>query len=164
MACYRLIERCQKASESRKSDETQLIATGTAADIQFVFEETESELLQLAGVCQNAEIYPELEPGKAVFRRSQLLDNVLYRDKLPPVFMLLSEQDQLRVGNAFMARLAQEMNPTNPARGRQQVIYLMDAGVGLSEHFGIDLSALVSATMPGHTLRLVQGVQKGSRK
>ena len=97
----------------------------------------------LAGVCENVEVYPDLEPGKAVFRRSQLLDAVLYRDDLPPVFMLLSEQEQLLAGNAFMRHLAQQMNPSNPALGQREVIHLMDAGVRLSEHFGLDLAKLL---------------------
>ncbi|MFP3710979.1 hypothetical protein SB783_44150, partial [Paraburkholderia sp. SIMBA_009] len=84
--------------------------------------------------------------GKAVFRRSQLLDAVLYREDLAPVFMLLGEQEQLLAGNAFMRRLAQQMNPENPALGQRQVIRLMDAGVSLSQHFDIDLSALLITT------------------
>jgi hypothetical protein len=116
--------------------------------VQVGFEETESELLQLAGVCENVEIYPDLEPGKAVFRRSQLLDAVLYRDDLPPVFMLLSEQEQLLAGNAFMRRLAQQMNPENPALGQRQVIRLMDAGLSLSRHFDMDLASLLPTVNP----------------
>jgi hypothetical protein len=147
VACYRLMERCQNALVDTQGDEMKLIAAGSIADVHLVFEETESELLQLAGVCQDAEVYPDLEPGKAVFRRSQLLDGVLYRDSLPPVFMMLSEQDQLRVGNAFINRLAQQMNPANPALGKREVIHLMDAGGSLSKHLGIDLSALLPDAM-----------------
>ncbi|KAE8758678.1 integrase [Paraburkholderia madseniana] len=164
VACYRLMERCQEALESTRGDGAQLVAAGTLVDVHLAFEETESELLQLAGVCQNAEIYPDLEPGKAVFRRSQLLDGVLYRDNLPPIFMLLSEQEQLRLGNAFMNRLAQEMNPANPALGQREVIRLMDAGSSLSEHFGIDLSGLLSSvrhdqSWPSVATRLAEGCQ-----
>ncbi|MFS8981576.1 integrase, partial [Cupriavidus necator] len=146
VACWRLIERCKAALEAPHGDGTQLVAAGTVGDVHVGFEETESELLQLAGVCENVEVYPDLEPGKAVFRRSQLLDAVLYRDDLPPVFMLLSEQEQLLAGNAFMCRLAQQMNPANPALGQRQVIRLMDAGVSLSQHFDIDLAALLPTT------------------
>lgn len=152
VACYRLMERCLKALEAVQGDGMQLVATGTMADVHLAFEETESELLQLAGVCQNAEFYPDLDPGKAVFRRSQLLDGVLYRDKLQPVFMLLSEQEQLRVGNAFMNRLAQQMSPANPALAKREVIRLMDAEIKLSEHLGIDLAALMHATMATQSL------------
>lgn len=150
VACFRFIERCQKAHETSSchGDGMQLVAGGTVLDVHLAFEETESELLQLAGVCQNAEVYPDLEPGKAIFRRSQLLDRILYQDKLAPVFMLLSEQDQLRFGNAFMSRLAQQMNPDNPAIGQRQVIGLIDAGVSLSDYFNIDLAALVPDTIP----------------
>jgi len=148
VACWRLIERCKAALEAPQGDGTQLVAAGTAGDVHIAFEETESELLQLAGVCENVEAYPDLEPGKAVFRRSQLLDAVLYRDELPPVFMLLSEQEQLLAGNAFMRRLAHQMNPENPALGQRQVIRLMDAGLSLSQHFDMDLASLLPTANP----------------
>ena len=97
-----------------------------------------------------------LEPGKAVFRRSQLLDAVLYRDKLPPLFMLLSEQEQLLAGNAFMRHLAQQMNPSNLALGQREVIRLMDAGERLSEYLDLNLATQLptvrhtAAFLPGH--------------
>jgi hypothetical protein len=143
VACWQLIERCKAALNAPQSNSTQLVAAGTVGDVHIAFEETESELLQLAGVCENVEIYPDLEPGKAVFRRSQLLDAVLYREEQPPMFLLLSEHEQLLVGNAFIHRLAQHMNPNNPVLGQREVIRLMDAGVSLSQHFGIDLASLL---------------------
>ncbi|WP_438299687.1 hypothetical protein [Pseudomonas sp. NMS19W] len=146
VACWRLIERCKVALDAPLGDGTQLIAAGTVGDVSIVFEETESELLQLVGVCESVEIYPDLEPGKAVFRRSQLLDAVLYRDNLSPMFMLLSEQEQLLAGNAFIRHLAQKMNPENPTLGQRQVINLIDAGVNLSTHFDLDLATLLTPT------------------
>jgi hypothetical protein len=155
VACYRLMARCQEASNNPDSGGARLIAAGTTADVHLAFEETESELLQLAGVCKDAEIYPDLQPGKAVFRRSQLLDGVLYRENLTPVFMLLSERDQLRLGNAFINRLAERANPSNLIQGEREVIGLMDAGVCLSEHFGIDLSSLVPSVASAPALRTI---------
>lgn len=153
VACWRLIERCKAALEAPQGgDGTQLVAAGTVGDVKIAFEETESELLQLAGVCDSVELYPDLEPGKAVFRRSQLLDGVLYRDNLPPVFMLLSEQEQLLAGNAFMRSLARQMNPHNPALGQREVIRLMDAGMRLSQHFDVDLASLLPAVNPAQAL------------
>jgi len=148
VACWRLIERCKAALEAPQGNGTQLVAAGTGGDVQVRFEETESELLQLAGVCENVEVYPDLEPGKAVLRRSQLLDAVLYRDNLPPVFILLSEQEQLLAGNAFIRRLAQQINLENPALGQRQVIRLMDAGLSLSRHFEMDLALLLPTANP----------------
>ncbi|SFU25240.1 gamma-mobile-trio integrase GmtZ [Paraburkholderia aspalathi] len=156
VACWRLIERCKATLDEPPGDGTQLVAAGTLGDVTIAFEETESELLQLAGVCENVEIYPDLEPGKAVFRRSQLLDAALYREDLPPVFMLLSEQEQLLAGNAFIQRLAQQANPTNVALGQREVIHLMDAGISLSRHFGIELSAMLPATSSAVTFTKLQ--------
>ena len=152
VACWRLIERCKAALEEPQGDLTQLVTVGRVSDVQVAFEETESELLQLAGVCDSVEVYPDLEPGKAIFRRSQLLDAVLYRDDLPPVFMLLSEEEQLLAGNAFMRRLAQQMNPSNPALGQREVIRMMDAGARLSQHFDLDLTSLLPAASPVQTI------------
>ena len=148
VACWRLIERSKAALNVAQGDGVQLVSVGEVADVQVAFEETESELLQLSGVCDSVEVYPDLEPGKAVFRRSQLLDGVLYRDDLPTVFMLMSEQEQLLAGNVFMRRLAQQMNPANPALGQREVIHLMDAGERLSHHFNIDLASLLHADGP----------------
>jgi Putative phage integrase len=148
VACWRLIERCKAALQAPQGDGTRLVTAGAVGDVQVAFEETESELLQLAGVCDSVEVYPDLEPGKAVFRRSQLLDAVLYRDNLPPLFMLLSEQEQLLAGNAFMRRLAWQINPANPALGQREVIRLMDAGARLSQHFDMDLASLLPADRP----------------
>ncbi|WP_080982163.1 gamma-mobile-trio integrase GmtZ [Burkholderia cepacia] len=142
-ACWRLIERCKSALDAARDGDSQLVAVGAATDVHLAFEETESEMLQLAGVCENVELYPDLDAGKAVFRRSQLLDAVLYRDDVRPMFMMLSEDEQLRVGNAFMRRLAQQVNPANPVLGQRQVITLMDAGESLSERFGVDLTTLL---------------------
>ncbi|KAI3603827.1 putative membrane protein (plasmid) [Cupriavidus necator H850] len=64
------------------------------------------------------------------------------------LFMLLSEQEQLLAGNAFMRRLAQQMNPANPALGQRQVIRLMDAGESLSQHFDIDRASLLPTPNP----------------
>jgi len=164
VACWRLIERCKAALEAPQGDGTQLVAAGAVGDVQVAFEETESELLQLAGVCDSVEVYPDLEPGKAVFRRSQLLDAVLYRDNLPPVFMLFSEQEQLLAGNAFMRRLAQQMNPDNLALGQREVIRLMDAGVRLSQHFDLDLASLLSTARPDQAFAAGQLNLKGAEE
>ncbi|CAB3781673.1 hypothetical protein LMG28688_01433 [Paraburkholderia caffeinitolerans] len=152
VACWRLIERCKSSLEAPPGDGMQLVTAGAVSDVQVAFDEIESELLQLAVVCDSVEAYPDLEPGKAVFRRSQLLDSVLYRDDLPPVFMLLSEHDQLLAGNAFMRRLAQQMNPENPALGQREVIRLMDAGARLSQRFDVDLDSLLPAAQSAQSL------------
>lgn len=143
-ACWRLIARCQAAPTGDSSNSnTMLIAAGTAMDVHIAFEETESELLQLAGVCESFEVYPDLEPGKAIFRRSQLLDTALRRDNLPPVFMCLSEEEQLKAGNSFMRQLSLQMAPQNPSLGIRRVCGLIDAGLSLAEYMGVELGAFL---------------------
>lgn len=147
-ACVRLALRCldqlpQLDGESGASDS--LIAVGTTSDIRLAVEETDSELLQLCGVCESAEIYPDLDPGKAVFRRSQLLDAALHREGLPPILMALTEDEQLRIGNEMVRRLSRAKNASNPSVGRREVIDLMDAKKGLAEQLGIDLREVFGA-------------------
>ena len=140
VACWRLIERCKGVLSMGPGEGLQLVVQGDCADVQVIFEETESELLQLSGVCENLELYPDLEASKAVIRRSQLLDSALYNEGLPPVFMRLSEEEQLQVGNAFTARLASLANPSDLHLGQREVIGIIDAGGKLSEHLGTELA------------------------
>ena len=76
--------------------------------------------------------------------------------------MLLSEDEQLRVGNAFMRHLARQMNPQNPTLGQREVIRLMDAGVRLSEHFDMDLASLLPASNRAQALPLGHQTLPGS--
>jgi hypothetical protein len=44
------------------------------------------------------------------------------------------------------------MNPANPALGQRETIRMMDAGLSLSQHFGVDLASLLPATTIAQTL------------
>lgn len=147
-ATVRLMQRCveqakKQAEAPSTADGRALIAVGSALDLQIAVQEVGSELLQLAGVCDAAELYPDINPGKAVFRRGQLLDAALAREGLPPMFLSLSEEDQLVAGNAFLKRLASAANPENPALGRREVIALIDAGKSLGDMLKLDVSNLL---------------------
>lgn len=77
----------------------------------------------------------------AGIRRSQLLDSALYNEGLPPMFLKLTEAEQLSVGNAFVQRLSRIANPDSPFLGQRTVVEIIDAGAKLSESLGIDLVA-----------------------
>ncbi|QPF72248.1 hypothetical protein G8A07_04430 [Roseateles sp. DAIF2] len=139
VACWRLIERCKAVLNAGPRDGVSLVIQGAVSDVEAVFEETESELLQLSGVCKSVELYPDLAPGKAVLRRSQLLDSMLYNEGLPPMFLMLSEDEQMRVGNELQRRLASAADSQNPHVGHRKVVEIIDAGGRLSERLGIDL-------------------------
>jgi hypothetical protein len=145
VATWRLIDRCSAALKEELAEGNQLIAVGATTDISVAFDETESELLQLSGVCEGVEVYPDLEAGKAVFRRSQLLDLVLMREGTSPVFITMSEADQLSCGNAFMRQLASQASPTNPPLGVRRVVELIDAGAQVGQMLGVDLATLIPA-------------------
>lgn len=145
-ATVRLVQRCVEQArrlEIEGGANGALIAVGAALDVQLAVQEVPSELLQLSGVCDAAELYPDINPGKAVFRRSQLLDAALAREGLPPMLMTLDEEEQLIAGNAFMNSLARAASPENSAVGRRQVISVMDAGKSLSEALHLDVRSLL---------------------
>ncbi|MFY7865611.1 gamma-mobile-trio integrase GmtZ [Roseateles sp.] len=152
VATWRLIERCIDVLNGGEADGTQLVIQGSSSEVKAVFEEIDSELLQLCGVCENIHLYPDLGADKAVLRRSQLLDSALYNEGLPPMFMKLSEEDQLSVGNAFMQRLSRLASPTNPFIGQREVIRVIDAGKKLGESLGIELSDAVNEIQLGKSL------------
>lgn len=151
VATWRLVERCIGVLNKGTTDGTQLIIQGSESEVKAVFEEVDSELLQLSGVCEGIELHPDLEADKAVLRRSQLLDSALYNEGLPPMFMRLSEEDQLKSGNAFIQRLSSAVSPDNPFIGLREVVKVMDAGKKLSDSLGIDLAKTVNELKLGHT-------------
>lgn len=135
-ATYRIIRRCMALIEHDRENARntqQLVAVGGLHDLRMAFEDTQSELLQLAGVCLDAEIYPDESPGKAVVRRSQFLDSALYREGVQPVFLTLSETEQLHVGNRFMSHLAAMASPDDPGLGLRRVVDTLEAGRSLAE-------------------------------
>lgn len=163
-ACWRLIERCNAvASSITDADTTALIATDDAMSVHAIVEETDSELLQLAGVCQNIEIYPDLESGRAIFRRSQLLDAALSIESIPQFFMALSEAEQLKYGNLFMRKLAQRTNAANLLLGMRKVCALMDAGHSIAELMGVDVAEFLLHEQQLNTKNIALRVTKEDR-
>ena len=156
LATLRLIRRCMALLERDQagSPGQQLVAVGSLQDVQLAMEETDSELLQLFGVCDDAEVYPDNSPGEAIIRRSQILDSALYRDGVPPVFMALNRSDQLKIGNRFVQRLALLANPVDPALGLRKLVEVVESGASLAELGVQDVAELLKASMPGASVTL----------
>jgi hypothetical protein len=142
-SCADFINRCVAAHNQGHEGKQQLVPFGDGRELQAALEETDSELLQISGVCENAEVFPEEEIGNAAYRQAQFLDATLSRDRKPTVFLFMSEKEKLIFGNAYMRNLAVQMNPENPWLGKRDVIALIDAKKSLSEHFGMDISCLL---------------------
>jgi hypothetical protein len=154
MACLSLITRCRKALEEPSVGMT-LVTVGGALEVQTALQEIDSELLQLAQVCDDLEVFPDLEPGKAIIRRSQLLDAALQNDGYKPIFLRMTEEDQKLNGNGFLRDLARQAEPSDPMIGRIKVIGLMDAKANLLEHLGINMTEHV---LPGTSFEAIDPV------
>ena len=105
-ASLKLVERCVKLLEQADvgdDNSFKLISTGSLTDIKWALMETESDLHQLEVICENAVFYLETDASKAILRRSQILDVMLMMNGQPPVFLKLTPDQQLRVGNELMA-------------------------------------------------------------
>lgn len=137
IATFRLIRRCfdliDKAAKANQGSKQQIVAVGALQDLKMVFEETSSELLQLSGICQDAELYPNENAGESIVRRSQILDSALYRNGVQPIFMTLHKDEQLRIGNRFMDHLSILSQPENPELGLRQVVGMIESGHSLVE-------------------------------
>lgn len=132
----RLLDRCMAVFKNEAASTTdQLVAQGTISDVRLALETTDSELLQLSGVCHDAEVYPEMESevGEAVVRRSQLLDRVLFREKGQPLLGYLDKDEQLRLGNRIMRELARTHDTTHSDSGTKAVVLALESGEPLQD-------------------------------
>lgn len=158
--CFDLIEKAGKGGDSKQ----QLVAVGGLQDVRLAFESTHSELLQLSGICQDAELYPDENPGEAVFRRSQLLDSALYREGFEPRFMKMSKSEQLRIGNRFMSHLSGLVEPENRELGLRQVVGMIESGRSVLVGLGLqdEWSSLFEDEEPNEPLALISELSRSS--
>lgn len=101
-ATNHLIQRSIQIAEDKNTDGVKLVAKGSMTDLKVGFIESQSILHQLEVVCENAVIYPDIDPGFATIRRSQMLDAMMRYNGMGPVMMYLDQDEQLLVGNAVM--------------------------------------------------------------
>ncbi|RWX54336.1 gamma-mobile-trio integrase GmtZ [Photobacterium chitinilyticum] len=100
-AVHRHIHNCQQVLDqqldSNESSKLQLIVP-RQFEIDVELDEV-SSFHQLSEVCENAELYHSCSDELSVTRRSQALDQMMVRNSMPPRMFLLSEEEQLAVGN-----------------------------------------------------------------
>lgn len=142
-----LLERCVKlAKQSPEGSPDQLLAVGTLEDIQWALKLIPSELLQLVGICSNAEVYTELEreSESAILRRSQLLDKILEPTiGKSGILSSLFPDEQLRLGNRILRALAQNTNGE-----MEPLIALLESGEALPEAFRKSLADELESQAP----------------
>ncbi|MCW7551106.1 VPA1269 family protein [Endozoicomonas gorgoniicola] len=141
-ACFTLIHRIINLEESRKANDNKqkLVAVGKLHDIYqpIALLETQSELLQLSGICEDAEVYPELADDlrktPAIEKRSNFLDSALIREGYQPIFITLNEKMQLMVGNSLMRIMAKQACPDDwQLSGMKTVCSIIEAKQSLYE-------------------------------
>ena len=102
---YRLLKQSQALVNSEAESLTDMTTDSPTKlivqqdhELQVIFEDV-SFFKQLSEVCENAEIYQSASSEMALAPRSQLLDKMALRNKVPLHMFLLDKKQQLVVGN-----------------------------------------------------------------
>lgn len=99
-SAYSLSKKCIEAA-NKSNDVASLkpsLIKSEDSEIRLELEES-SRFEQLHEICENATIYHSANATRAVLPRSQLLDRMAVMNNLTPSLFLLSEDEQLAIGN-----------------------------------------------------------------
>jgi hypothetical protein len=142
IACFELIYKIIRVEEIRNEGDTKdkLIAVGSEQDISHAlkFIETDSELLHLSLICDDAEFYPdlldELRKTPAIEKRSRQLSRVLMKKGFEPIFMEMDDKQQLIAANAMIRQMAKIADPDDKLEGYRKVANYIEAGEYLTDN------------------------------
>ena len=174
IATFGLIRRIIEIEQGRTDSDNanKLVAVGSENDIKVGFMETESELLQLSLLCEDAEFYPDMlddvKKTSAIQDRTQGLSRFMMRKGYIPQLLMLDKDQQLIAANAMMRQMALQANPTDKLDGYMQVANyldlerfmenskLLETGINALEHSintpvnGISIKSLTSNVVKGN--------------
>lgn len=142
IACFELINKIMRVEEARNDDDTKdkLIAVGSEQDVSHAlkFIETDSELLHLSLLCDDAEFYPdlqdELRKTPAIQKRSMQLSRALMKKGFEPIFMEMDDKQQLIAANAMLRHMAKIADPDDKLEGFHKVASYIEAGEYLTDN------------------------------
>lgn len=142
IACFELINKIMRVEEARNEDDTKdkLIAVGSEQDISHAlkFIETDSELLHLSLLCDDAEFYPdlqdELRKTPVIQKRSMQLSRVLMKKGFEPIFMEMDDKQQLIAANAMLRHMAKIADPDDKLEGFRKVASYIEAEEYLNDN------------------------------
>lgn len=125
ISIFNLINKVVQIENGRTEDDDRqkLIAVGSAEDlnVSMKFIETNSELLHLSLLCEDAEFYPDLHDDlrktPAITKRTNALSRMMARSGYKPVFLEMDENTQLIVGNALVRKMAKIADPDDQMEG-----------------------------------------------
>lgn len=164
IACFELINKIIRIEESRTDGDTKdkLVAVGGEQDVTHAlkFVETDSELLHLSLLCDDAEFYPdlqdELRKTPAIQKRSMQLSRVLMKKGFEPIFLEMDEKQQLIAANAMLRQMAKIADPDDKLEGYRKVANYIEAGEYLEENklFNAGMNALTDKAL--HLENIIQ--------
>ncbi|MBT0081711.1 MULTISPECIES: gamma-mobile-trio integrase GmtZ [Vibrio] len=142
IACFEIIDKIMRIEEARNEDDTKdkLIAVGSDQDISHAlkFIETDSELLHLSLLCDDAEFYPdlqdELRKTPVIEKRSRKLSRVLMKKGFEPIFMEMDDKQQLIAANAMLRHMAKIADPDDKLEGFRKVASYIEAEEYLNDN------------------------------
>lgn len=146
-AVHRTIERVIALPDNAEGSMA-LAAQGDLMTVHSVMEDIDSDLLQLAGVVADLEMYADLDAGTAIYEYAQLMDAAFEREGQPPILARLSEKEKLACANSIMRRLENMANADNPILGRRRVVEIMDRGESLEKLLGVKLKSIIQQAAP----------------
>lgn len=130
-SAYKLIQLSQSVANGRLESDDSSVALIKMPDseIQIEIDDT-SHFQQLHEVCENATIYESCNASRAVIPRSQLLDRMATFNELAPRLFMLSQEEQLAVGNQLVALFKSRL------KSWERVNKLIDGQLKLSDLVG----------------------------
>ncbi|HAV4716734.1 integrase family protein [Acinetobacter baumannii] len=134
IATFALIRRLIEIEQTRTASDitNKLVAIGSENDIKVGFIETNSELLHLSLLCDDAEIYPDIlddvKKTPIIERLAQTLSRFMMRKGYTPYLLMLDQDQQLIAANAMMRQMALQANPTDKLEGFKQVANYLELG------------------------------------
>lgn len=142
IACFALIQKIIRVEEARNDNDAKdkLIAVGSEQDISYAlkFIETDSELLHLSLLCDDAELYPdlqdELRKTPAIEKRSRKLSRALMKKGFEPIFMEMDDKQQLIAVNAMLRQMAKIADPDDKLEGYRKVANYIEAEEYLTDN------------------------------
>jgi len=146
IATFNLIQRILHLEETRAEGDNRdkLVALGSQQEVShsLKFIETDSELLHLSLLCDDAEFYPDLQDDlrktPAIQKRTLQLSRIMMRKGYAPIFMEMDDRMQLVAANAMMRKMAKLADPDDKLEGYRKVAGYLEAETYLCDQKLLD--------------------------
>lgn len=158
ISCFELMNRIIQIELARKAsdDSEKIIAIGDENDISQCVKliETNSELLHLSLLCDDAEFYPdlldELRKTPVIEKRTRMLSRILMRAGFEPLFMEMDDKQQLIAGNAMLRHMSKIADHDDKLEGYRKAASYLEAEEYLIEMKLLDcgISAITKSNTP----------------